>query len=72
MVFQDVRKTATQAYIKYKTKYDEKQTPQNLNKQIMFTSYEVKRITKEANIPYHIFDGLDFILLNWCYQTTMI
>ena len=69
MIFQDVRKKAMQAYIKYKAYYDKKPKPQNLNQPIMFTSYSQKQITKEAKFTLQIFFGLDLILLKRCYRT---
>ena len=46
MIFQDVRKNALQAFIKYKAYYDKKPRPQNLNKAITSLYYRQKQITK--------------------------
>ena len=66
MIFQDVRKNAMQAHIKYKAYYDKKPMPRNLNKPITCTYYSQKQITKGAKFPFQIFVGLDHILLKRC------
>ena len=64
MIFQVFRKKAMQAYIKYKAYYEKKPMPQNSDKQVTFTSYSRKQITKEAKFRSQIFGGLDLIKLN--------
>ena len=72
MIFQDVRKNAMQAYIKYKAYYDKKADASKLKKQITFTSYKQRRFTKEANFLSEIFGGLELILLKRCYRAMNI
>ena len=72
-IFQDVRRTAMHAYIKYKAYYDKKKPmPQNLNNLITFTFYSQKQFTKEAEFLLQIFDGLDHILFQKYYRTINI
>ena len=56
-IFQDVRRNAMQAYIKYKEYYDKKPILQNLNNLITFTFYSQKQITREVRCPSRSFDG---------------
>ena len=56
-IFQDVRRNAMQAYIKYKAYYDKKPMPQNLNNLITVTFYSQKQITSEVRSPSRTFDG---------------
>ena len=73
IIFQDVRKNAMQAYIKYKACYDEKKPrPQNLNKPITSIYYNQKQITKGTKISLQIFGGFDHILWKRCYQTISV
>ena len=71
LVFQDVRKKAIQPYIKYKAYYVKKANASKL-KQVTFTSYNQKWITKEAKFFSQTSDGLDPILSKRWYQTTII
>ena len=72
IIFQDVRKNAMQAYIKYKAYYDRKQMPQNWNTPIRSLYYSRKQITKGVNFPLQIFAGSDHTLLKRCYPTIKI
>ena len=72
MIFQDVRRNAIQAYIKYKAYYDKKPMPQNWNNLTMFTSYSRKQITREVNLPLQISGGLDHKLLRKYYPAIIV
>ena len=72
IIFQDVRKNAMQAYIKYKANYDEKPMPQNWNKPITSLYYSQKQIIKGVKFLLQIFSGLDHILLKRCYPTIIV
>ena len=50
MIYQDNRRNAMHAYTKYKTYYDKTPILQSSKKQIMYTSYSRKRITKLAKL----------------------
>ena len=70
IIFQDVRRNAMQAYIKYKAYYDKKANASKF-KQSDYV-YSQKQITKEVNIPLQNFVGLDHILLKKYYRTIII
>ena len=73
MIFQDVRRNAMQAYIKYKSYYDKKTNASKLETNLItFTFYSQKQITKEVKFPLKIFGGLDHFLLKRCYPTINI
>ena len=64
IIFQDVRRNAMQAYIKYKAYYVKKKPmPQNLNNLITFKFYSRKQITRAVKFPLQIFAGSRHILL---------
>ena len=72
-IFQDVRRNAMQAYIKYKAYFDKKKPiPQNVNNLITFTFYSQKQINKEAKFPLQILGGMDHILLKEYYRIIII
>ena len=64
-IFQDVRKNAMQAYIKYKAYYDR-------NKPIMSLYYSRKQTTKGVKFPLQTFAGSGHILLKRCHPTKLI
>ena len=72
-IFQDVRRNAMQAYIKYKAYYDKKKlTPQNSHNLITCTFYSQKPITREVKFPSQIFRGSGHTLLRKYYPTIIM
>ena len=72
-IFQDVRKNAMQAYIKYKAYYDRKANASKLKKKtITSLYYSRKQTTKGAKFPSQTFAGLGHTLLKRCYPTIII
>ena len=72
ITFQDVRRNAMQAYIKYKAYYDKKANASNLNKPITSSYQSQKQITRGVKFLLQCFAGSDQISLKRCYQTIFI
>ena len=71
-IFQDVRRTSMQAYIKYKAYYDKKPTPPNSKNPNMCTFYSQKPSTREVKFPLQIFGGSGHILLRKYYPSIIM
>ena len=69
MIYQDARKNAMQAYMKYKTFYDKKASISS--QQIMSLSYSWKQIIKEVKFFLWNSGGLGRTSLRKCYQRTV-
>ena len=67
-IFQDVRKNAMQAYIKYKAYYDRKANPSKLKKTNTSLYYSRKQITKGVKFPLQTFAGSGHLLLKGVTQ----
>ena len=72
MIFQNVRRNAMQAFIKYKAYYDKKANASKLKQSDYVYYYSQKQITKEVKFPLQIFGGSDHILLKKFYRTINI
>ena len=71
-IFQDVRKNAMQAYIKYKTYHDRKATASKLKKSDYVLYYSRKQISKGVKLRLQTFAGSGHILLKRCYPTIIM
>ena len=71
-IFQDVRKNAMQAYIKYKAYYDRRANASKLKKPVTSLYYSRKQITKGLKFPLQTFAGSGHILLERCYPTIIV
>ena len=71
-IFQDVRKNARQACIKYEAYYDRKAKASKLKKPITSLYYSRNPITKGIKFPLQTFAGSGHILLKRCYPTIII
>ena len=72
LIFQDVRKSAMQTYIKYEAYYDKKANASKLNSADYVYILQPKADYQGAKFPLQIFGGLEIILLKRCYRTINI
>ena len=72
IIFQDVRKNAMQAYIKYKAYYDEKADASKLKHADYIFLLQPKADHQGSKIPLTDFRWIDHILLKRCYTTIII
>ena len=72
MIYQDVRKSAMQAYNKKKLNATKGSTLQSSKRQNMYMSYSRKRIIKGVKFHLQDFGGLARKLLKRWYLTTII
>ena len=72
IIFQDVRKNAMQAYIKYKAYYDKKANASKLKQADYVFISQPKADHQGVKFLLQIFAGSDHKLLKRCYRTITI